>query len=77
MPKWVKNTLWLLVMLILLARWREVGHWLAEAAGNLGEMFGRSCFGFYSRPFRLAVFGILVVALVAMWGMYWRNRGDA
>ena len=76
MPKWVTHTLWLLLMLILLARWREVGQWLTEAGGDLAEMFRGPFFGFYRPADRLAIFGMLVVAVMTMWAIYWHNRSD-
>jgi len=74
MPKWVKHTLWAFLVIVLIARWREVGGWLKDLAAGIGGFFKGDALGFDDPIYRFAVFGVLVVAVVALWTVYWNNR---
>ena len=74
MPKWAKHLLWALIALILLAHWRAVGVWIGELCRGIGNLFDSDMFRFNDPVYRFAVFGVLIVALVALAALYFNNR---
>ena len=74
MPNWARNTLWILLFLILLANHRQVGEWLMAFGSGLKELFPADLLH-YDDPFiRFMLTGILIVSVVALWAIYWNNR---
>ena len=73
MPNWAKQLLWLLIALILLAHWREVGSWIRNLTRNLADILHTDYLDFHYPVYRFMVFGILVVAAVSFWAI-WNNR---
>lgn len=74
MPSWVKHALWILVALIVLANFREIGGWLAGIASSIGDNLRGPVFGFHDPVYRFAVFGVLVVAFVAIVSLLCSSR---
>jgi RsiW-degrading membrane proteinase PrsW (M82 family) len=76
MPNWVKHALWLFILLLLLARWRQVAEFISGIAGSLRE----ACCNSSSSPtacfMSFLVFGILVVMATVLWAIYCRNRPE-
>lgn len=76
MPNWAKNTLWILLFLILLAHHSEVGEWLTAFGSGLKELFPAGLFHYDDPVIRFMVTGVLIVAAVAMWTVFWRSRSS-
>ena len=74
MPTWLKNSLWLLAALICLAKWREISHFFGSLIIRLTGDSGDSLFHFDDPVHRFMVLGVLIVAVVALWAVYWNNR---
>ena len=76
MPKWAKNILCAFVLILLIARWRDAATWVGNLVGGIRMPFDNDLFRFNDPVFRLTVFGILVVMVVALWKIYWMHRSD-
>jgi hypothetical protein len=74
MPKWAKTVLWILVVLVAIARWRDIASWLGDLAASIKTPFDREMFCFEDPVVRFAAFGILMVTVVALWKIYWSHR---
>ena len=77
MPNRVKHALWALVLLVLLARWRQVAELGSHMVASLKELL---CRGSSSAPadsfMSFLAFGILVVMVTALWAIYWRSKSE-
>ena len=73
MPKWVKHMLWALLAIFLIARWRDVGGWLGNIGRSIGALVSGEALSFDDPIYRFTVFGVLVVAAVALFAL-WVNR---
>jgi len=74
MPNWVKHVLWALLVIILIARWRDLAGCLKGLGGSIGGLFRDSALRFEAPVYKFAVFGVIVVAITALWAIYWNNR---
>jgi len=75
MPNWLKHALWVLIALIALANWRSLGTFFHQVLSGAGDAFSRLFLGFEDPFVRFLFSGILVVAIVAMWVAWCRERG--
>ena len=75
MPNWVKHAAWMLILLLLLARWRKVAEFVSGIGASLKALLYRSS---YSSPedsfLPFLMFGILVVMLTALWAIWCRSK---
>lgn len=75
MPNWLKHTLWVLIALLALANWRSVGAFASKFIQGLSSVSSQLFLGFDDSFVRFLFSGILVVAIVAMWVAWCRERG--
>ena len=62
------------VLLLLLARWRQVAEFISGIGGSLKEVGRSSSSSPHDSFISCCVFGVLVVMAVGMWAIYWRGK---
>ena len=76
MPNWAKHTIWILIFLILLANHRQVGEWIMAFGNGLKGLFPAGLFYYEDPQARFMITGILIVAVVGIFKIYFENRSD-
>ena len=76
MPNWVKHALWAIIVLILLAKWREVSQWVMAILGAFVMLVHQALFGWDDPLYHFAFLGILVVAALGAWRLWLEHRGS-
>jgi hypothetical protein len=76
MPNWVKHGFWAFILLLLLARWRQVAEFVSGICGSLKEACCNRSSSPHDSCVSFLVFGILVVMATVMWAIYCRNRPE-
>lgn len=73
MPKWFKNMIFILIFLVALANFRAIGEGFSQLVDGLGNLFRWDIFHYRDRNVRFAVFGVLIVTIVALWKIFWMH----
>jgi len=76
MPQWCRQCFFILIFLVALANFEAVGEGILQLAGAVGDLFRSDLFHYREPERRFAMAGLLVLMVVAMWAIFWKNRGD-
>ena len=77
MPTWFKQALFILIFLVALANFREIGDGVSQLAHGLGQLFTWEVFHYEDPVIRFLVFGILCVVAVALFALHCQHRGSS
>ena len=76
MPQWCRQGFFILIFLVALANFEAIGEGVSQLAGAVGGIFRSDLFHYHEPERRFAMAGLLVLMVVAMWAIFWQNRGD-
>jgi RsiW-degrading membrane proteinase PrsW (M82 family) len=76
MPNWVKHVCFGFVLLLLLARWRQVAEFISGIGSSLTEVCRNSSSSPHDSFMSLLVLGILAVTITALWAIWCRSKSE-